>query len=155
MALDVSGMTYSSAQPSRTKIRAPNAKNVKPSLRALLNGDFSFSAQLFQPVQEPIVDKQRFRRRGQRSQGVYQRGPDKCKSCYSAPSSRTMATEEEAPMRLAPASSIARTSASLRMPPEALTPQRPPATPRRSATSAAVAPPEAKSVAVLRKSAPA
>src|ERR1035438_6161767 len=46
---------------------------------------------------------------------------------YGAPSSRTMATEAEAPMRLAPASSRARTSARVRMPPEALTPERPPA----------------------------
>ena len=41
------------------------------------------------------------------------------------------------------------------MPSEALTPQRPPATPRISATSAAVAPPAAKPVEVLMKSAPA
>ena len=55
---------------------------------------------------------------------------------YSAPSSRTIATPADAPMRLAPASSIVRTSARVRMPPEAFTPQRPPATPRSSATSA-------------------
>ena len=58
-------------------------------------------------------------------------------------------------MRLAPASSRARTSARVRMPPEALTPQRPPATPRIRATSAGVAPPVAKPVEVLMKSAPA
>jgi len=60
---------------------------------------------------------------------------------YSAPSSRTMETEAEAPMRLAPASSRERTSARVRIPPAALTPQRAPATPRSRATSAAVAPP--------------
>ena len=58
-------------------------------------------------------------------------------------------------MRLAPASSRARTSARVRMPPEALTPQRPPATPRSRATSAGVAPPVEKPVEVLMKSAPA
>jgi hypothetical protein len=41
------------------------------------------------------------------------------------------------------------------MPPEALTPARLPATPRRRAMSSAVAPPVEKPVLVLRKSAPA
>src|SRR5580698_2446701 len=74
---------------------------------------------------------------------------------YSAPSSRTIATDEDAPIRFAPASSMACTSASFRTPPDAFTPQRAPATPRSSATSATVAPPEANPVEVFRKSAPA
>src|SRR6185503_16277880 len=41
---------------------------------------------------------------------------------YSAPSSRTMDTDADAPMRLAPASSIVFTSARVRIPPEAFTP---------------------------------
>ena len=58
-------------------------------------------------------------------------------------------------MRFAPASSMVFTSARVRIPPEAFTPQRPPATPRIRATSAAVAPPPANPVDVLMKSAPA
>ena len=66
-----------------------------------------------------------------------------------------IATEALAPMRLAPASTIARASAKVRTPPDAFTPHRAPATPRINATSATVAPLAEKPVLVLRKSAPA
>lgn len=56
-----------------------------------------------------------------------------------------MAREAEAPIRVAPASTIAKASAALRMPPEAFTPTEPdprPATAAAiSATASVVAPP--------------
>ncbi len=58
-------------------------------------------------------------------------------------------------MRVAPALSMAVASARERMPPEALTPARRPATPRIRAMSSTVAPPVEKPVLVLMKSAPA
>ena len=58
-------------------------------------------------------------------------------------------------MREAPAWSMAEASARERMPPEALTPAREPATERMRAMSSTVAPPVEKPVEVLMKSAPA
>ena len=66
-----------------------------------------------------------------------------------------MATEAEAPIRVAPASSMARAAAASRTPPLAFTPTTGPTARRMSATSSTVAPPLLKPVEVFTKSAPA
>ena len=58
-------------------------------------------------------------------------------------------------MRVAPAATIFSTSSRVRTPPEALTPISGPTVSRMSCTSSTVAPPPAKPVDVLTKSAPA
>ena len=66
-----------------------------------------------------------------------------------------MRTPALAPMRVAPAATMACICSRSRTPPDALTPMSSPTTRRISATSAAVAPPGPKPVEVFTKSAPA
>ncbi len=66
-----------------------------------------------------------------------------------------MRTLALAPIRVAPAATMAFRSASVRMPPDALTPIDVPTVRRISATSATVAPALLKPVEVFTKSAPA
>ncbi len=66
-----------------------------------------------------------------------------------------MRTPALAPMRVAPAATIAFICSRSRTPPDALTPISSPTTRRINATSAAVAPPGPKPVDVFTKSAPA
>jgi hypothetical protein len=67
----------------------------------------------------------------------------------------TIATDAEAPMRLAPAWAMRSASSAVRTPPDALTPISVPTIARISATSSTVAPPLAKPVEVFTKAAPA
>ena len=67
----------------------------------------------------------------------------------------TIATDADAPIRLAPACAILITSSAVRTPPDALTPSSRPTTRRIRATSSTVAPPLPNPVEVLTNAAPA